>query len=302
MEYKKLSGLEFFVQLNSEKKAREWIWLTRFGELGFECGHCGHQKYFQHQSRPEVRTCKQCRKQIRLRAGTIFENSKVPLLVWLRALHLQMQGKRGISALELKRVLKMRSYQTAWTLLHKIRAALKDRDERYKLKGLVELDGGYFGRQRTRNQKPVLVAVESKDWVDEKGKSKPKAGFAKVAVNPETRETIQPFVNQVIEKGSLVNTDGKQSYWKLENVEADYQTARNLLFLDGWLPWVHKFISNAKAWLVGTHHGVESKYLDRYLAEYTYRFNRRHDPESLFHRALKACILAKPRTAYALFG
>ena len=300
--YERLSGVEFFRVIDSEKEARDCVWKTRFGEKGFECRSCGHKDFFPHHTRPEVRTCKKCRIETRLRAGTIFESSKLPLLLWLRAIHLQMQGKRGISALELKRILKMKSYQTAWTLLHKIRAALKDRDERYKLKGLVELDGAYFGQKKTRNQAPVLVAVESKDWVDEKGNTKPKAGFAKVALAPETRETIQPFVNQAMEKGSWVNTDGKQSYWKLENVEVDYQTTQNLIRLDGWLPWVHKFISNAKTWLLGTHHGIRVKYLDRYLAEYTYRFNRRHDPDSLFHRALKACTLAQPRPAYVLFG
>jgi len=302
MTYKKLSGIDFFKVMNSEKRAREWIWRTRFGEAGFRCRDCGEEKYYELQTRIEVRTCKGCLKQTRLRAGTIFEASKLPLLVWLRAIHLLMQGKRGISALETKRMLKLKSYDTTWKMLHKIRVALKDRDERYRLKGLVELDGTCFGRRKSGNQKPVLVAIESKDWVDERGEAKVGAGFAKVSVTPETRETIQPFVNQALEKGSWVNTDGKQSYRELENVEVDYQTSQNLIALDGWLPWVHKFISNAKTWLLGTHHGVEAKYLDRYLAEYTYRFNRRHDPDSLFHRALKACTLAQPRTACALFG
>ena len=72
--------------------------------------------------------------------------------------------------------------------------------------------------------------------------------------------------------------------------------------LEKWLPWVHRFISNAKAWIIGTHHGVKSKYLKEYLAEYTYRFNRRHDPDSLFYRALQACTLARPVTCGALTG
>lgn len=302
MVYRKLSGIDFFKVMNSEKRAREWIWKTRFGEKGFQCRGCGEEKYYEIATRPEVRTCKTCLKQIRLRAGTIFEASKLPLLVWLRAIHLLMQGKRGISALELKRVLKLKSYDTTWKMLHKIRAALKDRDERYRLKSLVELDGAYFGHRKTKNQGAVLMAIESKDWVDERGRTKVGAGFAKVSVAPERPETAQAFVNQAIEKGTWVNTDGQQAYWNLENVEVDYQTSQNLIRLDGWLPWVHKFISHAKTWIRGTHHGIRAKYLDRYLAEYTYRFNRRHDPDSLFHRALKACTLAQPRTACALFG
>ena len=81
----------------------------------------------------------------------------------------------------------------------------------------------------------------------------------------------------------------------------DYQVVANdPVILKRWLPWVHKFISNAKAWVIGTHHGVKSSYLHRYLAEYTYRFNRRHDPDSLFHRALTACALTAPATLRVL--
>ena len=64
---------------------------------------------------------------------------------------------------------------------------------------------------------------------------------------------------------------------------------------------MHRFISNAKTWLLGTHHGIDAKYLDRYMAEYTYRFNRRHDPDSLFHRALYACARHPSYAAHAFW-
>lgn len=303
MAYQKLKAVDFFKVIDSEEKAREWVWEVRFGETGFRCRACGASEYYQHHSPPEIRTCKQCFIQNRLRAGTIFENSKLPLLIWFRAIYLQMQGKRGISALELKRVLGMKSYRIAWLLLQKIRAALQDRDEGHasKLKGVIELDGAMFGHEK--NQKPVLIAIESKDWIDEKGRPKSKAGFAKVTLAPETRITAQAFVDQNIVPGSLVNVDGKTALRNLGNVDVDYQSHwYQKPVLDHWLPWVHKFISNAKAWMKGTHHGVRAKYLARYLAEYTYRFNRRHDPDSWFHRALRACVTASPRTAYVLCG
>lgn len=301
MGYKRFRGIEFFKEMGSEERAREWIWQSRFGEKGFQCKGCTGLGFWQHKTNPEIRTCSRCGRQLRLRAGTIFENSKLPLLIWLRAIYLMMQGKRGISALELQRVLGMKSYQTSWLLLQKIRTALKDRDSSYKLKQIIELDGAQFGHRE--NQRPVLIAVESKDWVDEKGRPKSRAGFAKVTTAPETRQDVQEFVNQAIEGGSFVNTDGKMCLRGLENVDVDYQEHYcNRAILDHWLPWVHKFISNAKAWMVGTHHGIEAKYLEHYLAEYTYRFNRRHDPNSLFHRALTACALAAPRPAHVLSG
>ncbi len=119
----------------------------------------------------------------------------------------------------------------------------------------------------------------------------------------ETKKEAQEFADKAIEKNSMVNTDGSPSLIHLENLDVDYQVVgSNQEILDHWLPWVHKFISNAKSWIVGTHHGVESKYLGQYLAEYTYRFNRRHDPDSLFFRALGACVHATPKTQHRLFG
>lgn len=303
MSYQRMKAVKISEEIDTEEKARQWVWKSRFGGKDFICPQCEGESFWQHQSRPEVRECDYCRKQIRLRAGTIFEKSKTPILTWLRAIGLVMQGKRGISALELQRQLGMPSYDTIWKMLHKIRESLRQRDENYHLKGIVELDGAVFGKRDKENQAEVLVAVESKDWVDEKGRKKEKAGFAKVKVAAETKWEAQYFVNQAIQKDSMVNTDASPSLRSLENVDVDYQVmANDPKALEHWLPWVHKFISNAKAWIIGTHHGVDAKYLGRYLSEYTYRFNRRHDPDSLFHRALTACTLAKPITAQVLFG
>ena len=161
----------------------------------------------------------------------------------------------------------MKSYGTAWILLHKIREALRQRDEIYKLKNIIELDGAISGKRYTGNQTEVLVAIESKDWRDQKGHRKTKAGFAKVLVAKETKENAQNFVDKVIEKSAMVNTDASPSLIHLENVDVDYQVVgSNEEILDHWLPWVHKFISNTKSWIAGTHHGVEAKYLSQYLA------------------------------------
>lgn len=303
MNYTKLKPAEFFQAVGTEEKAREMIWRSKNNGKDFICPKCGAEDFYQFKKEVEIRKCKSCRAFVRLRVGTIFENSKTPLLVWVWAIYLAMQDKRGISALQLKRQLGMKSYGTTWVMLHKIREALQQRDARYKLKNVIELDGAVFGRRQTGTQTEVLVAVESKDWVDEKGRVKSRAGFAKIVVNSETKQNVQTFVDQSIETNSMVNTDGSSSLRDLKNVDADYQVmGNNKEILDHWLPWIHKFISNAKSWLIGTHHGVESKYLTRYLAEYTYRFNRRHDPDGLFHRALTACAIATPIAAGSLFG
>jgi len=296
MFYKAFSSEEFFTEITNEEAARNLIWCCRFSGKDFVCSSCEHEEFYQHRSRPEIRQCKSCRKQMRVRAGTIFDSSKTSLLVWAKALFYVMQGKRGISAMELQRHLGLKSYGRVWTMLQKIRSALVQRDEDYEVgDGVVELDGATFGKKETQNQAEVLVAIETKEWTDKNGKKKNKAGFAKVLVGKETKINAQKLVDTGVKEGSMVNTDGSPSLTNLKRVDVDYQVVSgDPEMCTHWLPWVHKFISNAKSWVNGTHHGVKDKHLSRYLGEYTYRFNRRHDVDRLFHRALTACAIACP--------
>ena len=303
LKYRRMKFSKILKELDSEEKARAWIWLAKFDGKDFVCPKCQGEHYYQQKVNPEIRKCKTCGLRLRIRANTIFQNSKLSLLIWLKAICFMTQGKRGISALELQAALEMKSYGTTWVLLHKIRNAFMQRDDEYKLSDIIELDGAVFGRRQTGNQTDVLVAIESKDWVDPKGRKKSKAGFAKVVAANETKEEAQKFVKRSIEKNSTVRTDRSPSFIYLDQVKVEHRAVSgNKELLDHWLPWVHKFISNAKSWIIGTHHGVETKYLGQYLSEYTYRFNRRHDPDSLFFRALGACVKASPKTSGTLFG
>jgi transposase-like protein len=303
MRYLKLTTPEFFEKICSEEAARALLWRSKFDGKDFVCPRCTHEDFYQHNSRPEIRQCRLCDKQVRLRAGTVFEHTKVSLLLIVRAVFLMTQDKRGVSALQLVRQLRMRSYDTAWRLLHRIREALRQRDTRYTLRGIVELDAADFGEQKDRGRKEVLIAVETKEWVDERGRPKKRAGFAKVVLGRESKIHAQNFVDNNLQPGTQVNTDGSNAFADLRGVDTDHRVMGALPGqLDAWLPWVQKWSENAKAWLAGTFHGVRREYFGRYLAEYTYRFNRRHDPGALFHRALTACALATPIRADALFG
>lgn len=305
MSYLRFKGMSFFKQINTEEKARNLVWGSRFGGKDFVCPECKHEEFYQLKTRPEIRKCKSCGHLARLRVTTIFENTKISILQWVRAIYMMMEDKRGVSALELQRRLGFGSYETALVISRKIRGALQQRDERYKLKEIIELDGSGFGNAANDNQKRVLVAIETKSWIDAKGKPKSGAGFAKVMVAEETKANAEEFLNKSVEKGSLVNTDGGMGFVHIDSKDYhhDYQIMDSKREnIDHWLPWVHRFISNAKAWIIGTHHGVRKQYLELYLAEFTYRFNRRHDPDSLFHRALTACSQLDAETSVALFG
>lgn len=290
MNYEEFPIAQFFTKVSTEEEAVELVWRYKSSD-GYSCPKCAKKKYYQHKNRPEIRECQSCGFQHRLRVGTIFQNSKVSMLNWTRAIYLMMMGKRGISAVELKRQLSLGSYKTALYMLHKIRSALLKRDEEYKLEGVIEMDGAYFGKKVNNNQESVLVAIESKNWINEQGEFVSKAGFAKVYFSDETNEAANKFVSKDIRVTSTIHTDGSNAYMSgIKGVKTkSIPTYNDKTILEGWLPWVHKFISNAKSWIIGTHHGVDSKYFKLYLAEYTYRFNRRHDVKRYFSRALYSC-------------
>ncbi len=304
MHYQEVSIVDFFSQINSEERARKLVWRHKFSGKEFNCPVCQSEVYYQYKTRPEIRKCKRCRTQVRLRAETIFENSKVPILIWVRLIFLCMSGKRGVSALEAQKHLKCSSYGVVWGLLQKVRVALGKRDEHYKLKEIVELDSTFFGKRSTKNQKEVLVAVESKEFTSAKSNKIKKAGFAKVVVATENKAQVTNFIKNNTASLGEVHTDGARSYL---HTPADLKivsvsTHNDHVLNESWLPWVHRFISNAKTWILGTHHGVTGKYVHLYLKEYTYRFNRRHDAKRLFDRALFACTQSQPISLGALCG
>ena len=123
-----------------------------------------------------------------------------------------MQGKRGVSALELQRHLKVKSHGFVWSMLQRIRGALSQRDASYKLCGIVEFDGAVFGRRESGEQTEVLLAIETKEFIDAKGRPREKAGFAAAIVANETKVAAQAFAEQALAKGTQVNTDASRHF------------------------------------------------------------------------------------------
>jgi transposase-like protein len=296
MQYEEFPISDFFSKITTSEQAINLLWRYKTADKEYCCPKCTDIHYYQHQKNLEIRECKSCGHQHRVRVGTIFENSKLPLLIWIRAIYLMMMGKRGVSALELQRQLQLKTYKASLFMLRKIRYALSKRDSEYNLKGIIELDGASFGKRSTGNQEQFLIAVESKEWVNHKEEVVSKAGFAKIYFGKENTANAQLFVNKDIQAGSEVHTDASPTY--LEGLDNIITKSKGMYGdherLSSWLPWVHKFISNAKTWILGTHHGVNADYIKLYLAEYTYRFNRRHDFKRYFSRTLFACLKSPP--------
>jgi len=154
MQKQSLSLYEFKNMFPDEKSCRKHLFQIRWPN-GFECPKCGHTAYYEIESRNIVQ-CASCRHQTSVTAGTIFHKTRTPLYVWFGVIFLVAKDKRGISALSISKEFPV-SYPTAWTMLHKIRKAMSDRDANYQLSGIIEVDEGYFGastkgKKRTRKR------------------------------------------------------------------------------------------------------------------------------------------------------
>ena len=190
-------------------------------------------------------------------------------------------------------------------MAHKIRKAMADRDARYSLAGLVEMDESFFGPKGTKRgrgserKSTVLCAVSL--YRDRQGEEHP--GFANMqVVDNASADTIENFLERLgcgsttKEGRSLlkaIRTDGWRSYGKAVTGKdmSHYKVIlRDPKAAGKLLPWIHRVISNAKAVIRGSHRGVSEKHLQAYLSEICYRFNRRFWEKELFDRLVKACV------------
>lgn len=298
MAYDCMTLLDFQERFRTEEDCLDQIVKMRWPK-GFVCPVCGHDDGYRLNTRRAIQ-CSVCRSQTSITAGTIFHKTKVPLHYWFWMIYLVAEDKGGASASRVARQLGMH-YDTVWHILHKIRMAMENRDERYMLAGFIELDEGFFGRSETAkkpekadNQAEVIVMIE----VNEHGH--PEHLSMKV-VDATNRDSIRDFVGPKVEPNQAFKTDGMQYHYVLKSMGHNLEAK----VIPAWeqhieLPWVHKAISLAKRFLLGTYHGVSAAHLQRYLDEFCYRFNRRHRPGEIASRLLNACLLCPPRTYAAV--
>lgn len=287
MQQKEMNLKEFMDRFQTEEDCREHFFRIKWPD-GFKCPKCGHEKYSFIKYR-NLYQCLQCGHQASLTAGTIMHKSHMGLREWFLVIHLFTHDKRGISAMQLCRNLGT-SYQTAWTMLQKLREAMGSRDEEYILRGIVEMDDAFFGapteggkRGRGTDKTPAIVAVSP----DEDGDPE----FVKIeVVDAVNGTTIAETAQAMVEPGSVIRTDGLASYNALDKADYEHQ-AENFdpEKRPDHLRWLHVIVSNLKSLIMGTYHGLDKKHLQRYFDEFCYRFNRRRFGNQLFNRLLAAC-------------
>jgi transposase-like protein len=268
---------------------------------GFVCPHCGHAGGWR---MSDARfKCAACDARTSVTAGTIFDRTRTPLTVWFTVCWLFTSGKDGVSALSVQRTLEIGSYQTAWTMLHRLRSVLV-RPGRERLTGTVEVDETFIGGEepglrggRARGKKVLnCIAVEVNE---------PKGlGRCRMAPLPDASATsLHAFVTDHVEPGSTVITDGWQGYRGLEQLgyvhDRRSQRAARARGQDPseLLPAVHRVASLIKRWLLGTHQGsTDVAHLPAYMDEFVFRFNRRRSRSRgmIFYRVLELAVDHQP--------
>jgi len=276
----------------SEEACRQYLVQLRWPE-GFVCPRCNGK-----QAWPMTRgrwLCAACRYQAPVAAGTIFQDSHVPLTTWFRAMGYVTGQKTGVSALGLQRVLGLGSYRTAWALLHKLRRAMV-RPGRDRLRGTVEVDETYWGAEeagvvgRWTEAKALLIVAAEADGT----------GIGRIRMRrlpALTRAAVHGFIRAAVDPGSTVRTDGLNVYRGLEGYRHAWQVQREQPAGAHLLPRVHRAVSLLKRWLLGTHQGaIGHAHLDYYLDEFTFRFNRRKSASrgKLFYRLAQQAVQVDP--------
>jgi transposase-like protein len=263
---------------------------------GVRCPRCGSDRVYPLATRRFHWECPDCRKggayRFSVLVETIFEDTKIGLRQWFKVIYLMLTSKKGISSLQVQRIMGFGSYETALSMTHRIRAALADPEFR-KLIGIVEVDETYVGgknknRHRDKRTKgtggagkaSVMGAVERGGNV-----------VARVIAHVDAK-TASAFVNEAVaEKVDLVATDESGVYHRISRHRPhEFVTHERGEYVRGLVhtQTIDGFWSLLKRGIIGTFHNVSKKYLPLYVAEFEWRYNNRNNPD-IFGAAVGRC-------------
>lgn len=282
---------------------------------GFVCGSCGlKEPPYRFETRSSVvLRCKGCKKNTSLTAGTVMQSSHTALSVWFWGAYLMTTQTPGQSALQFQRQLGLTRYETAFGILHKLRAGMvRPNRDTIGAEHPVEIDETFIGGatrgegRGMHHMTTVIGAIEvraRKDgeeraakWKDSHSGGIPAkklvyAGRLRLKVIPgKDTESLTTFVKDSVSPGSTVRTDGWKGYRELPSIGYKHDPlvlAGDPEKAEAHLPMIHLVFSNLKTWILGTHHGrIEPRHLQAYLNEYVFRFNRRFYPMTAFNSVL----------------
>jgi len=264
---------------------------------GVHCPRCGSVRVFAMTTMAFKWQCYDCTPDAGYRfshiSGTIFENTNKPLRDWFRVIHMMMTSKKGVSALQVQRVMGFGSYRTAWSMCHRIRGGMAD-ESFQKLMGIVEIDETYVGgRERNKHftkRDPKNLGGHGKQIVA--GAVQRKGNVVARVIANTTTNTLDAFVREAVSnKVSLISTDEHSGYRHLSR-DFPHGVVRHGRgeYVVGAVHTntIEGFWSLVKRGMVGTFHKVSAKYLPLYVAEFEFRYNNRMN-DDIFGAAIRAC-------------
>lgn len=298
--------LDFATQFPNDGVCLKYLIQNRWPD-GFVCPSC-HQPGGWWLAKYRRFECTQCHRQTSPLAGTLLHRSHLPIHTWCWAAYLMATHTPGISAVQLQRQLGISKIDSAWFLLHRLRQGMVRRD-REPLAGMVEADETYIGGPSkgykgrgviaALNKSLIAGAVDVHTYPSKNGDQEKKAGRLRLQIlKAASADEIKTFLTTNVTLGRTIKSAGWRSYsadamkgyHHLKHGQGRPERARELA------PHIHKVFGKLQSWLVGIHHGVEPKYLQSYLDEFVFRFNRRDHPMSAFRSLLEIATHKSPLT------
>jgi len=290
----RMSLPELIKRFNREDKCRAYLEELRWPK-GPVCPKCEKKNIARVGGREEVLRCTDCQHQFTVTVGTIFHDSHLPLSKWFLVAYLICESKKGMSALQLKRLLDIGGYKTAWYLCHRIRQAMMAANgEEPKLSGVVEVDDTWIGGKARRNR-PIPEKINVVGMVERDGRLRLSVvpDLSTLSLEKAIKKNIGRNIDLIItdEWAAYVRAVGptyKKKYRRIKH-------AQSYVVGDIHTNSIENAFSLLKRGIIGSWHKVSVKHLQRYLEEVAFRFSQRKNP-ALFSLTLLNLLTTDPLT------
>ncbi len=277
--------IKLITEFRSEDRCRAELERLRWPD-GIRCPNCNSDKISRISKRNQF-DCDFCRYQFSVTAGTLLNDSHLPLWKWFLATYMMCESKKGISACQIQRTLEIGGYKTAWYLCHRIRAAMQSVQEE-KMGGVLEIDETYIGgkprRRRPRVIKEVVVAIRQRQgglrFIHARDI---KASSIRAIIQEHVSDDVEVIVTDEAAIYPFALTGEQKAKHKTICHKSEYVNG------DVHTNTVESSFSLLKRGIIGTWHRISVKHLPAYLNEVAFRFNNRNNPR-LFQDTLKRLL------------